>query len=312
MSLPKLLAWTAIILFTTIAGTVLFKRSHPPTTTPPVQEIVIAAEEPVQVRSLEVPLTQVDRIDELFTKGSNKLPIVRTIVYKSKVPWIQGRPAWLADYASHYRTSRHFIARSLHGKKEYLKQDLAEGNRFNVLDPDKNITFYLLVDTSRGQLSFYYIDEDTEEKMLLKTYRVGLGRKNLSSPSGLLTPHGKYTLGERVACYHPKTLGLFNGTRVEMIRVFGTRWIPFDEEISGCTAPAAGFGLHGVPWMMSDAGTWVEDTSGIGTYDSDGCIRLATDDIEELYAIIISRPTTIEIVEDAELASIFNNEGHVR
>ena len=89
-------------------------------------------------------LPEADRIEELFNKQDPRLPIVETIIYKSRVPWQKGRPAWLSDYASHYETSRHFIARSLNGSPDYLKQDLAEGNRFNVLRLDKEINFYLL------------------------------------------------------------------------------------------------------------------------------------------------------------------------
>jgi len=33
-------------------------------------------------------------------------------------------------------------------------------------------------------------------------------------------------------------------------------------------------------------------------YYSDGCIRLATPDMEELFAVIVTKPTVIEIVKD--------------
>ena len=93
-------------------------------------------------------------------------------------------------------------------------------------------------------------------------------------------------------------MGNNNGQRVEMIKVFGTRWIPFDKEISGCTAAPAGFGIHGVPWIPNDKGDLVEKIDSLNKYESDGCIRLSTADIEELFAIIITRPTVIEIVKD--------------
>ncbi len=64
----------------------------------------------------------IDRIFQLFTTGPTKLPIVETVHYSSSVPWLKGRPAWIADYASHYNTSRHFIARSLNGKPDYFSQ----------------------------------------------------------------------------------------------------------------------------------------------------------------------------------------------
>ncbi|MEI8124803.1 MAG: L,D-transpeptidase [Parachlamydiaceae bacterium] len=244
------------------------------------------------------PLPEADRIQEFFNKTGPKFPIVLTVTYKSRVPWQKGRPAWLSDYASHYATSRHFIARSLNGKADYFKQDVSEGDRFNVLNPDKKIQFLLLIDTSRCKMWFYYIDLDTNERVLVKSYNVGLGRIDSTKSSGMLTPLGKYTLGSKIAIYKPKLTGFHNGQKVELIRVFGTRWIPFDKEMGDCSAAAEGFGIHGLPWQPNDKGELVERKESLGKYESDGCIRLATPDIEELFAIIITRPTTIELVKD--------------
>lgn len=253
------------------------------------------AEKPA-VRSQVVP--DANRIAEFFNKNDPRLPIVQTITYKSRVEWQKGRPAWLSDYAAHYSTSRHFIARSLNGKPDYFKQDVAEGDRFNVLHPEKHISFYLLIDASRSKMWFYYLDKDSNERVLLKTYSVGLGRIDSSKASGMLTPLGKYSLGEKIAIYKPKTMGLHNGQKTEMIRIFGTRWIPFGSEVSGATAPAEGFGIHGVPWIPNEKGELVENIGSLGKYESDGCIRLGTPDMEELFAIIITRPTTVELVKD--------------
>lgn len=246
----------------------------------------------------QAPLPTADRIKEFFNKVEPKFPIVQTVTYKSRVAWQKGRPAWLSDYASHYSTSRHFIARSLNGKADYLKQDVSEGGRFNVLHPDKNIAFYLLIDTSRSRMWFYYLDLDTNARVLVKTYEVGLGRIDSTKPSGMLTPLGKYSLGDKVAIYKPKMTGFYAGQKVELIRIFGTRWIPFDKEIGECTSSPEGFGIHGVPWAPGDKGELAEYTDSLGKYESDGCIRLATQDIEEIFAIIITRPTTIELVKD--------------
>ena len=253
---------------------------------------------PLKTSSATKPLPDANRIEELFNKTEPKLPFVQTIIYKSHVNWQKGRPAWLSDYAAHYSTSRHFIARSLNGKADYFKQNISEGDRFNVFHPEKNITFYLLIDTSRSKLWFYSLDKDTNERVLLRTYNVGLGRVDSSKASGLLTPLGKYAIGNKIAIYKPKTIGIHHGQKIEMIKVFGTRWIPFEKEIESCTAPAAGIGLHGVPWVPNSQGELVEDSSSLGKYESDGCVRLATQDIEEIFAIIITRPTTIELVKD--------------
>ncbi len=143
---------------------------------------------------------------------------------------------------------------------------------------------------------FYYLDGS--EKVLLKTYRVGVGKKDSVSTSGSLTPIGKYGLGEKVAIYKPGVIGHFQDQEVEMIRIFGTRWLPFEEEIDGCSEPAKGFGIHGVPWVVGADGQMVEDVSQIGRLNSDGCIRMASSDVEEIFAIVITKPTTVEIVKE--------------
>lgn len=250
----------------------------------------------------------IDRIQALFTTGPMKLPIVETITYASSVPWIKGRPAWVADYASYYGTSRHFIARSLNGKADYFSQKVSNGSRFNVFKKDKNINFYLLIDVSLRKMGFYYVDLDTQERVLLKTYKVSLGRIDGASPSGCLTPLGKYSLGSKTAVYKPGVMGYFQDQTIEMIQVFGTRWVPFDQELEGATASAKGYGIHGVPCMIDQAGQIVENRDCIGKYDGDGCIRLAWEDMEELFAIVITKPTFVLIVKDFHEAMLPGKE----
>jgi hypothetical protein len=322
MSLPKLLALVSLLLFGMIGMMALFKKAPAAPSAPIQVPLEVELDQDIQVvmpavtphRSVaasekgqivaEVDLPDANRVEELFNKNDPKLPIVETLTYKSHVQWQKGRPAWLSDYAAHYNTSRHFIARSLNGKPDYLKQELAEGDKFNVLRKDKNFEFYLVVDTSRCRMWFYYVDLDAKQKVLLKTYQVGLGRLDASKTSGLLTPLGKYSLGSRVAIFKPKVMGTHQGKKIEMMTVFGTRWIPFEKEIANCTSPAKGFGIHGTPWELGSQGVLVDNINSIGKYESDGCIRLATPDIEELFAIIISRPTKIEIVPDFSESSL--------
>jgi hypothetical protein len=242
---------------------------------------------------------QIDRVFQLFTLGTSKFPIVETVTYSSSVPWLKGRLAWLSDYAAHYNTSRHFIARSLNGKNDYFSQKVLEGSRFNVFRTDKQIQFYLLVDVSRCKMGFYYVDLDTNERVLIKTYTVGLGRVEPQSPSGTLTPLGRYSLGNRVAVYTPGTLGYYQDKQVEMVSIFGTRWIPFDQEIERVSAPAKGYGLQGAALQLNkQTGKYVENSQVIGAYESNGCIQLATEDMEEIFSIVISKPAYIEIVKD--------------
>ena len=253
-------------------------------------------------------IANVDRIGQLFALDSSKLGIVETLSYSSRVPWLKDRPAWIADYAAHYATSRHFIARSLNRKPDYFTQKVAFGDRFNVFKRDKNIQFHLLIDLSRCRMWFYYYDVDANERVLLKTYRVGLGRGEPKTASGYLTPLGKYELGSKIAIYKPGTMGIFQDRKTEMIRVFGTRWIPFDQEIEGCTESSKGLGLHGAPWIPDpSSGQLIEDQSKIGKYESDGCVRLASEDIEEIFAIVVTKPTFIELVKnyhDAKLPGV--------
>lgn len=250
------------------------------------------------------PLQGVNRIEQLFQKNS-PLPIVETIQYKAKVSWKQGRPAWLIDYASHYKTPIDFIARSINERPHYIIKNISDGQSFNILSPNKEFSFYLVIDIARCQLWLYYTDPAEQESVLLKTYRVGLGRTDKEHVSGCLTPLGIYKLGSRIAVFKPKMMGMHRQKRVELMRVFGTRWIPFEREIEGCTEPAKGFGIHGTPWDFdTDVQKLVDNGTGIGSYESDGCIRLKTEDVEELYSIITTRDAFVQIVRSIEQAKL--------
>jgi L,D-transpeptidase catalytic domain len=265
--------------------------------------------EPIRLKSKIVEMPKIDRINQLFATDSSKLPIVETITYTSRVPWLKGRPAWIADYASHYSTSRHFIARSLNHNPDYFTQNVSPGDRFNVIRSDLNLSFYLLADLSRCKMWFYYFDEDAKEKVLLKIYDIGVGRKESKRESKYLTPTGKYQLGSKIAIYKEGTKGYFQDQKIEMIQVFGTRWIPFEKEVHNCTESAKGYGIHGSPWIKDPiSGNLIEDRSHIKKYDSDGCIRLNSEDIEELFAITITKPTIIEIVDDYKVADLTDLE----
>ncbi len=252
-----------------------------------------------ETKEIRDDFPRIDRIHQLFSTKGFKLPIVDTVTYNSRVEWLKGRPAWIADYATHYATSRHFIARSLNGKPDYFSQKISTGGQFNVFRKDKEIQFYLLVDISRRIMGLYYFDKGTNERVLLKTYNVGLGRSDTHSPSGCCTPLGLYSLGNKIAIYQPGTLGLIQGKSVEMVQVYGTRWIPFGQEIERCTAPAKGIGLHGISWInLMDGKGLVEDRSFLNRDEGDGSVRLASEDIEEIFSIVITKPTFILLVKD--------------
>lgn len=271
----------------------------------PPKETSEASKEPVPFASLSKPvdiadeIPNIDRIFQLFTTGPLKLPIVETITYASQVSWLKGRSAWVADYAAHYGTSRHFIARSLHGRPDYFSQKVQEGSAFNVFRLDKKIEFYLLVDLSRCKMAFYYLDLDTDERVLLKTYDVGLGKESPEILSESMTPLGRFILGDKVAIYKPGMKGFYGNQEVEMVQKVGTRWIPIDE----------GWGLTGAPWVFDpQTKTLKEDRSVIGQYKSNKSIQLLKEDIEEIFSIVITKPTYIEIVKDFRNASLPGQE----
>lgn len=314
-SIPKYLFFGAALLFGVIGALAVMKKKQTETEENTlIQEVVIAAspaekqeiiESEPKERIVDEELPDVDRIESFFNTGMKKFPVVETIAYTSRVPWLQGRPAWIADYSSHFATSRHFIARSLNKKPDYFTQNISLGDRFNVLKKDLNLEFYLLIDLSKCKMLFYYLDKDKNERVLVKTYHVGIGRKEKVKESGYLTPVGKYRLGDKIAIYKPGTMGFFQEEKVEMIRIFGTRWIPFAEEVEGCSESAKGFGIHGAPWKYDEkTKEYVEDLQAIRSFDSDGCVRLTAQDIEELFSIIITRPTTIELVKDYHEAKL--------
>jgi lipoprotein-anchoring transpeptidase ErfK/SrfK len=138
------------------------------------------------------------------------------------------------------------------------------------------------------------VDRKAKSRILVKDYTVGLGREDPTKESGLITPFGIYKLGSKIAIYKPTMMGFHGNQKVEMVTIFGSRWIPFEQEAAG----VKGLGIHGLPWRRNQTGELVEERSSLGQYASDGCVRLATEDMEELFAIIITRPAIVELVKD--------------
>ncbi len=320
----------ALFAFLGIIG--LMKREPKPVQEEVAQEIPLAPPAPVspkpapsQIASSTVidlspsvakkdeDLPDVDLIPRLFALDASKLPIVETVSFTSRVPWLKGRPAWIADYAAHYETSRHFIARSLNRKPDYFSQKVSPGDRFNVFKKEKEISFHLLVDLSRCRMWVYYIDKGANERVLLKTYRVAVGKADSQKASGFATPAGKYEIGDKIAIYKAGTSGYYQEKKTEMIQVFGTRWIPFVKAHEGSPVtvqePVKGLGLHGAPCTVDPAtGELVEDLSKLGKQATDGCIFLSTEDMEELFSILITKPTVVELVKDFHEAKLPGHE----
>ncbi|HXF29488.1 MAG TPA: L,D-transpeptidase [Chlamydiales bacterium] len=268
------------------------------------QEVVVSQPQPLKRLPADSSLPEVDNTHLLFQKNS-PFSFVETLRYKSRVAWKQGKAAWLVDYAMHYQTPVDFIARSINGRPEYTVPQISEGQTFNVLKRESDVSFSLVLDLGRCRMWLYAVDPETESATLIKTYHVGLGRLDQTKTSGSLTPLGTYKIGGRVAVFKPKMMGMHRMKKVELIRVFGTRWIPFESEIGNCTEPAKGYGIHGIPWAFNEAKNVLhDDDSSIGGYESDGCVRLKTKDMEELYSIISTRGAMIQIVRDVQQAQL--------
>ena len=53
-----------------------------------------------------------------------------------------------------------------------------------------------------------------------------------------------------------------------------------------------------------NGGELEEDNSSIGHCESDGCIRLAGKDMKELFSVISTRPTYVEIVQSFQQSKL--------
>jgi len=266
---------------------------------PPLPDVLTSLSEDSQLPH------EVEHMTELFQTYAPFAPLVQTVSYMSKVQWLSGRSAYLGDYAAHYKTSKHFISRSLRGIGNYVSDVVSKGERFNVLRTDKDIQFHLVLDLSRLKLWTYAYDATADERFLLKCYSVAAGKRCLESASGCLTPTGIFALGEEIAVYKEGSMGYRHQEKIEMISVFGKRWIPCSYEIADCSGPCKGLGIHGMPWHYnSDQGVWVEERESAGHYQSDGCVRMLSEDIAELFAVIVSRPSYLHIVRDYTQAQL--------
>jgi hypothetical protein len=319
MTLPRIFFVVCLVLFGTIGVLALVKKER--ATVAPAPSVISAQEVDLALLSSPAgskdcaPLAreeiapicseedtvlieheeETDGLSMLFCKGSN-CPIVETVSYKSRVPWKQHRPAWLIDYA--------------HGNCDDVPKSVSEGAQFNVYRNDLEFRFHLVVSLSSCKMRLYYVIPQEKRVVFLHSYQVCVGRKNSSKASGCLTPLGLYQLGQRVGVYHPRMMGLHKGKKVEMIQVFGAYWIPFEQEVEGCSEPARGFGIHGTPIRRNDeaGGRLEEDNSSIGHCESDGCIRLSGPDIKELFSVISTRKTYVEIVPSFQQSKLLRGE----
>ncbi|MCP5509165.1 MAG: L,D-transpeptidase [Chlamydiales bacterium] len=246
---------------------------------------------------------QIDRTNRLYAKGVKKLPFMETVTYTHHVPWLKGRSALINDYSRYYRTSSQFISRSLNnGQSEEIYGKVSQGDSFNVIDANKNIEFHLVVDLSSRYLHLYACDMDLQERYLLKIYKVGVGALDPLAESGCETPLGTYPLSNKVGIYKPGVISNVGGRVIELVQLYGTRHIPFGDKGRYCA-------LQGNPWVVdADTGELTEVRNFVGQYATEGNIRLHTEDMEELFSIVTSRPTNIQIVREFQEAQLPGRE----
>lgn len=139
------------------------------------------------------------------------------------------------------------------------------GDRLRFLDNPK---FEILVSKSENWLLLKMNGK------FFKRYTVGTGKFNR-------TPIGTFTITDK----EEEPAWWKDGKRIpfgDPENILGTRWMKI--EATGTTPPANGYGIHG---------TW--DNSSLGQQSSAGCIRMANEDVQELYMLVPKgTPVTIE------------------
>lgn len=280
----------------------LWWRWTPVSTNISMEEVSIKPDLPSQAQDELLP-KDVDLVDRLFST-KDPLAIVETVHYVARVPWLPEKTAYICDWARYYETSKHFISRSLRGKENYFTEAVSRGEKFNVFRKDRLLEFHMVIDLSRRKMWLYYFDVKDNARKLLKSYPVSVGKLDPKSVSGSLTPTGIFACGSEIACYKEGDIGLYKNQPCEMVSIFGKRWIPISREVANCSGACRGLGIHGVPMKKDEEGKWVDDEECIGGCNSLGCIRLLTKDVQELFAIIVSKPSYVHIVRDFQFAEL--------
>lgn len=116
----------------------------------------------------------------------------------------------------------------------------------------------------------------------VRSFAVGIGR------GGMETPTGTWRVRSDGKMISPKWTDPDNGRVYRSSDAdypLGTRWIGL-EGVDGLAQRRDGFALHGT-----------KDPEELGTASSRGCIRLANDDIELLYDLLMPGVSQVEVVE---------------
>lgn len=166
---------------------------------------------------------------------------------------------------------------------------LTPADYYTLRAPAPSVTagHYVLVDKQRNALWHY------ENGRLVKAYRVSTGRQTAGPgptcadyATNFFTPEGRFRLTKFVA--NPAYGALKPGDRSfaggEPGNPLGTRWIGFVALDGGCDSGNI-YAVHGT-----------HEPERIGTWASDGCIRMQTLEAEELFARLRGQEALIEII----------------
>ena len=149
-------------------------------------------------------------------------------------------------------------------------RSLAAGQTIKVVQGP----FHARVELSSFSLSVYLGD------VLVRSYAVGLGKP------GRETPTGKWLVRRKQ--YNPKWVDVEQGKVYQPDdpeNPLGERWIAL-KGLSGNALGRTGFGIHGT--IRPDE---------IGQTASRGCIRLHNSDVEELYDLLTSNKSEVQVID---------------
>ncbi len=159
------------------------------------------------------------------------------------------------------------IAKRFNTTVEFIK--LRNHLTSDIIKPGQRLSIYtgkfsIVVDKSQNELRLY------ANGRLIKTYKVSTGKNDL-------TPEGTFKIVTKL-----KDPTFFHDGKAippgDPENILGSRWMGFDYGNGS-------YGIHG---------TTSPET--IGTYETNGCVRMRNEDVEELFAIV-PKGTEVKVVK---------------
>ncbi len=189
---------------------------------------------------------QIERLEHLLQR-------VNFAILTNPIP-VEGKTV---EYTVKPGDTLYGIAKKFGTTVEFIK--MRNHLRSDVIRPGQKLSIYtgkfsIVVDKSQNLLMLYADGE------LVKTYKVSTGKDNL-------TPEGEFKIVTKL-----KNPTFFHEGKAippgDPKNILGTRWLGFDYGNGS-------YGIHG---------TTSPET--IGTYETNGCVRMKNEDVEELFALV--------------------------